>query len=79
MPIEILQEIRQRLPRLRLWNFYGQTEMAPLASALGPDEQDAHAGAAGRPVVNVETAILDDNDIPWALVPWARSRTAART
>jgi fatty-acyl-CoA synthase len=64
MPSEILREIRQRLPHLRLWNFYGQTEMAPLASALGPDEQDAHPGAAGRPVVNVETVILDENDAP---------------
>ncbi len=53
MPIEILGEIRQRLPNLRLWNFYGQTEMAPLAAALGPDDQDAHAGAAGRPALNV--------------------------
>ena len=66
MPIEILSEIRARLPNLRLWNFYGQTEMAPLASALGPDEQDSHAGAAGRPVVNVETTILDDTDVPVA-------------
>ncbi|MDP7734140.1 acyl-CoA synthetase [Mycobacterium paragordonae] len=66
MPVEVLAEIRQRLPNLRLWNFYGQTELAPLASALGPDEQDAHAGAAGRPVVNVETAILDDDDNPVA-------------
>ena len=64
MPIEILAEIRERLPNLKLWNFYGQTEMAPLASALGPDEQDAHAGAAGRPTVNVETAIIDDSDAP---------------
>jgi fatty-acyl-CoA synthase len=64
MPVEILAEMRERLPNLRLWNFYGQTEMAPLASALGPDEQDDHAGAAGRPVVNVETAILDDDDVP---------------
>ena len=64
MPIEILAEMRERLPNLRLWNFYGQTEMAPLASALGPDEQDAHAGSAGRPVINVETAILDEDDIP---------------
>jgi fatty-acyl-CoA synthase len=63
MPVEILAEMRQRLPNLRLWNFYGQTEMAPLASALGPDEQDAHAGSAGRPVANVETTILDDNDV----------------
>nr|WP_197518384.1 acyl-CoA synthetase [Mycobacterium sp. E3198] len=64
MPVEILAEMRRRLPNLRLWNFYGQTEMAPLASALGPDEQDAHAGSAGRPVVNVETAILDPDDVP---------------
>lgn len=62
MPIEILAEMRNRLPNLRLWNFYGQTEMAPLASALGPDEQDAHAGSAGRPVINVQTAILDDDN-----------------
>jgi fatty-acyl-CoA synthase len=62
MPIEILSEIRERLPELRLWNFYGQTEMAPLAAALGPDEQDTHPGAAGRPVLNVETAIVGDDD-----------------
>jgi fatty-acyl-CoA synthase len=62
MPTEILHEIRDRLPDLQLWNFYGQTEIAPLAAALGPAEQQAHAGAAGRPVLNVETAILDDSD-----------------
>ncbi|MBE1549107.1 fatty-acyl-CoA synthase [Mycobacterium sp. OAS707] len=64
MPTEVLHEIRERLPNLQLWNFYGQTEMAPLASALGPDDQRDHAGAAGRPAINVETAVLDDNDIP---------------
>ena len=51
-------------PTSQLWNFYGQTEMAPLASALGPAEQRDHAGAAGRPAINVETAILDDTDTP---------------
>ena len=62
MPKEILQEIRHRLPGLQLWNFYGQTEIAPLATALGPADQDRHAGAAGRPVLNVETVILDEDD-----------------
>ena len=64
MPTEVLHEIRDRLPNLALWNFYGQTEMAPLASAMGPDDQRDHAGAAGRPAVNVETAIVDDTDHP---------------
>jgi fatty-acyl-CoA synthase len=64
MPTEILHEICERLPNVRLWNFYGQTEMAPLASSLAPDEQRDHAGAAGRPAINVETTILDDADVP---------------
>jgi fatty-acyl-CoA synthase len=66
MPVEILREIRNRLPHLRLWNFYGQTEMAPLATILRPHEQDARAGSAGRPALNVETRVVDDsgNDVP---------------
>jgi fatty-acyl-CoA synthase len=62
MPVEILKEMQQRLPDVRLWNFYGQTEMAPLATSLGPDEQLSHAGSAGRAALNVETRIVDDED-----------------
>jgi len=32
MPAEVLRDIRARFPNLRLWNFYGQTEMASLAT-----------------------------------------------
>jgi len=31
MPVEVLRELQERLPGVRLWNFYGQTEMAPVA------------------------------------------------
>lgn len=60
MPVEVLKELAQRLPQIRLWNFYGQTEIAPLATALGPDEQLTKPGSAGRPVLNVETRVVDD-------------------
>ena len=65
MPVEVLREIQQRIPRMRLWNFYGQTELAPLATILGPDEQTSHAGSAGRPGLNVETRVVDleDNEL----------------
>jgi fatty-acyl-CoA synthase len=59
MPVEVLKEIQERLPDLRLWNFYGQTEMAPLATSLGPDDQVAYAGSAGRAALNVETRVVD--------------------
>lgn len=64
MPIQVLREIQQRLPQLRLWNFYGQTELAPVATILGPEDQIERAGSAGRAVLNVETVLLDDDDHP---------------
>jgi fatty-acyl-CoA synthase len=66
MPVEILREIQDRLPDVRLWNFYGQTEMSPLATILKPHEQLSHAGSAGRAAINVETKLVDDdgNDVP---------------
>jgi fatty-acyl-CoA synthase len=66
MPVEILKEMRERLPDVDLWNFYGQTEMSPLATILGPDQQLTHAGSAGRAALNVETRIVDDADLPVA-------------
>ncbi|MFI9591692.1 acyl-CoA synthetase [Nonomuraea sp. NPDC052265] len=66
MPVEVLKEISTRLPDVRLFNFYGQTEMAPLATILRPEEQLTRLGSAGRPALNVETRIVDDEDRPVA-------------
>jgi fatty-acyl-CoA synthase len=65
MPVEVLREIQRRVPELRLWNLYGQTEIAPLATVLGPAEQLRKPGSCGRPTLNVETRIVDDqmNDV----------------
>ncbi|HMN20611.1 MAG TPA: acyl-CoA synthetase [Ottowia sp.] len=60
MPVEVLKEIARRLPAVRLWNLYGQTEIAPLATMLGPDDQLRKPGSAGRAVLNVETRVVDD-------------------
>jgi fatty-acyl-CoA synthase len=59
MPREVLAELRRRFPKLRLWNFYGQTEMASLATALPPEGQDEYPGSAGLPALNVDTRIVD--------------------
>jgi fatty-acyl-CoA synthase len=59
MPVEVLREMQQRLSAVRLWNFYGQTEIAPLATVLKPDDQLRKAGSAGKPVLNVETRVVN--------------------
>ncbi|MCW2607122.1 MAG: acyl-CoA synthetase [Frankiales bacterium] len=63
MPVEVLRELQERLPHVRLWNLYGQTELSPLATLLPPHEQLSHAGSAGRAVLNVETRVVDDDDV----------------
>ncbi|MEU0501056.1 acyl-CoA synthetase [Nocardia sp. NPDC005998] len=66
MPVEVLTELAQRLPGVGLTNFYGQTEMAPLATVLGPQDQLSRPGSAGRAALNVETRIVDDEGVPVA-------------
>ncbi len=66
MPVPVLQELRERLPKVRAFNCYGQTEIAPLATVLRPEEHDARPASCGRPVLNVETRVVDPdmNDVP---------------
>ena len=61
MPVEVLKELASRLPKVRLWNLYGQTEIAPLATMLGPDDQLRKPGSCGRAVLNVETRVVNDD------------------
>ncbi|MFJ4293703.1 acyl-CoA synthetase [Cupriavidus sp. NPDC089707] len=66
MPVPVLLELQQKLPALRFYNCYGQSEIGPLATVLGPDEHAARPASAGRPVLNVETRIVDETmrDVP---------------
>ena len=60
MPVEVLREMARRLPEVGFWNLYGQTEIAPLATMLGPEDQLRKPGSCGRAVLNVETRVVDD-------------------
>ena len=59
MPEPVLAELRQRLPGIRPYNCYGQSEIGPLATVLGPEDHDARATSAGLPLPSVELRIVD--------------------
>ncbi len=65
MPGPVLAELRARLPGARPFNAYGQTEIAPFATVLSPEEHATRPGSAGRPGFNVETRVVDPdmNDV----------------
>ncbi|UYG04074.1 fatty acyl-CoA synthetase [Halomonas sp. LR3S48] len=66
MPVPVLEELQQRLPGVGLYNCYGQSEIAPLATVLRPEEHAERPASAGRPILTVETRIVDleMNDVP---------------
>jgi len=57
--MEVLRELNERLPNVRFWNLYGQTEIAPLATALQPGDAMRKPGSVGTPTLNVETRVVD--------------------
>ncbi|MDQ7735189.1 fatty acyl-CoA synthetase [Halomonas sp. SpR1] len=66
MPVPVLEELQQRIPGVGLYNCYGQSEIAPLATVLRPEEHAKRPASAGRPILTVETRIVDleMNDVP---------------
>ncbi|WP_172383074.1 acyl-CoA synthetase [Streptomyces sp. MNP-20] len=59
MPVPVLERLRERLPGLAFYNCFGQSEIGPLATVLGPDEHEGRMASCGRPVLFVEAKVVD--------------------
>ncbi|WP_158887448.1 acyl-CoA synthetase [Amycolatopsis anabasis] len=66
MPGPILERLREAMPELGFYNCFGQSEIAPLATILGPAEHADRPESAGRPALFVELRVVDENgdDVP---------------
>jgi fatty-acyl-CoA synthase len=60
MPVEILKELLARLPWTRVYNYYGQTELAPYHAILKAEDALRKLGSAGKAGLHMETRIEDD-------------------
>ncbi|MFE7396862.1 acyl-CoA synthetase [Streptomyces sp. NPDC057557] len=61
MPVPVLERLRDRLPALAFYNCFGQSEIGPLATVLGPDEHEGRMDSCGRPVLFVEARVVDED------------------
>ncbi len=61
MPVEILRELIERLPGTKIYNYYGQTELAPYHTILKAKDALAKLGSAGMGGLNMETRLEDEN------------------
>ena len=70
MPAPILAELRERMPGVRTYNVYGLSEIGLLATGLRPEDHDGRLTSAGKPVLNVDIGVVDEqmNDAPTGVV-----------
>jgi fatty-acyl-CoA synthase len=61
MPVPVLERLRERLPKLGLYNCFGQSEIGPLATVLAPDEHKGRLDSCGRTVLFVDARVVDDS------------------
>ncbi|MFI6938811.1 acyl-CoA synthetase [Streptomyces sp. NPDC050418] len=61
MPVPVLERLRAKLPGLGFFNCFGQSEIGPLATVLGPDEHEGRMDSCGRPVLFVEARVVDED------------------
>ena len=66
MPVPVLERLTERLPSLAFYNCFGQSEIGPLATVLGPDEHRGRMDSCGRPVLFVDARVVDEDgkDVP---------------
>ncbi|KUO07402.1 acyl-CoA synthetase [Streptomyces sp. DSM 15324] len=60
MPVPVLERLRERLPKLDLYNCFGQSEIGPLATVLAPDEHKGRMDSCGRTVLFVDARVVDE-------------------
>ncbi len=62
MPVEILKEIIAKFPGAGVYNYYGQTELAPYHTILKAEDALRKLGSAGMAGIHMETRLEDDEN-----------------
>ncbi len=59
-PPELLEKMARTLPGVPVFCFFGQTEMSPVTCVLTAEDADRKRGSIGRPILNVEARLVDE-------------------
>lgn len=65
MPGPVLKRLQEKMPEGGFYNCFGQSEIAPLAAILRPEEHAERPDSAGRPALFVQLRVVDPdgNDV----------------
>jgi fatty-acyl-CoA synthase len=60
-PADVLKKMERSLPGVPIYSFFGQTEMSPVTCVLHAEDSERKRGSVGRPIMNVEARVVDDD------------------
>ena len=59
MPYELIKRLKDLFPKVKVQNFYGQTESSPATSSLLDEDSLTKIGSVGRPLACTEIQLVD--------------------
>ena len=61
MPYELTKQLKESFPKVKVQNFYGQTESSPATSTLLDEYSLTKVGSVGKPLARTEIRLVDPN------------------
>jgi fatty-acyl-CoA synthase len=62
LPTETRRQLNKAFPNVQLFDVFGQTEMSPVTTILKPSQSEGRTASVGKPVINMEIRVVDDED-----------------
>lgn len=64
MPYEMVRQLKETFPNVRVQNLYGQTENSPAASSLLDEDALTKIGSVGKPLPQTDVQVVDEQMQP---------------
>jgi acyl-CoA synthetase (AMP-forming)/AMP-acid ligase II len=62
LPVETRKQVKKAFPNVKIFDFFGQTEMSSLVSGLLPSESKGLENSVGKILPYIEIRVVDDDD-----------------
>jgi acyl-CoA synthetase (AMP-forming)/AMP-acid ligase II len=62
LPVETRKQVKKAFPNVKIFDFFGQTEMSSLVSGLLPSESKGRENSVGKILPYIEIRVVDDDD-----------------
>lgn len=64
MPYELVKQVKEAFPNVKVQNLYGQTENSPAATSLLDSDALTKIGSVGKPLAQTEVCVVDSEGNP---------------